>query len=327
MPTILIQGTIAMARGHLLQRFAPDDWEILTWDPSSQSPGDFPALATRADVIIGGSIPTDWPETPDLKLYQIPWTGYDFTTPDRMPAGIPVANTYEHESCMAEYTLLAMLEWQIGLRHLDAECRAHGWNGFGPGTAPSHGEVKGKTLGIVGHGHIGHETAIRARAFGMRCIGIRRSARPCPPELDWLGQQDRLDDLLAESDFVLIACDMNAETIGMINADRLARMKSTGVLINVARGKIVDEDALYDALASRHIGGAVIDTWYNYGADTWPSNRPFHQLDNVILSGHRSAVTEEMFERRWQFIAENCARVLAGQPAENVVFHGTGAAA
>lgn len=324
MPTILVQGSVALARIDLMRRHAPDDWEILTWDPAKDAKADFPTLAQRADVIIGGSVPTPWPAVPHLKLHQIPWTGYDFTSPEKMPAGVPVANTYEHESCIAEYVLLAMLEWQIGLRHLDREVRAHGWNGYGPGVAPVHGEVKGKTLGIVGHGHIGRETALRANAFGMRCIGIRRSARPCPPELDWLGQTGELDRLLSESDFVLIACDMNEETIGLIDADRLAAMKPDSVLINVARGKIVDEDALYDALSARRIGGAVIDTWYNYGPGTWPSNRPFQDLDNVLLSGHRSAVTEEMHERRWQFVIANCARVIAGEPPQNVVFTGTG---
>ena len=323
MPTILIQGNIAVSRAEMLRRYVPADWEILTWDAAHDAPEEYAELAMRADAIVGGSAPVAMPDVPRLKLHQIPWTGFDFTSPEKMPKGVPVANTYEHETCIAEYVLLAMLEWQIGLRHMDAEIRQHGWNGYGPGVAPTHGEVKGRTLGIVGYGHIGHETAMRARAFGMRCIGVRRSARPCPQELDWLGQSDRLDDLLAQSDFVLVACDMNEETIGLIDAARLAKMKPTGVLINVARGKIVDEDALYEALKTGRIGGAVIDTWYNYGMDAWPSNQPFQDLENVILSAHRSAVTEEMHERRWQFVGENCVRAIAGEALENVVFTGT----
>lgn len=324
MPTVLVQGAIAASRADLMRRHAPDGWEVLVWDPKTDAPEAFPALATRADVIVGGGIPTPWPDCPDLKLFQIPWTGFDFTAPHKIPAGVPVANTFEHETAIAEYVLLAMLEWQIGLRHMDAEIRAHGWNNYGPGVAPTHGEVMGRTLGIVGYGHIGHETAVRANAFGMRSIGIRRSKVPCPPELDWLGQTDRLDELLAQSDFVLIACDMNDETRGMIDAARLAAMKPTGVIINVARGKIIDEDALYDALSNRTIGGAVIDTWYNYGAETTPWNRPFDKLDNVLLSAHRSAVTEEMHDRRWRFVAENCARIERGEPPLNIVFTGTG---
>jgi phosphoglycerate dehydrogenase-like enzyme len=190
--------------------------------------------------------------------------------------------------------------------------------------------VRGATLGIIGYGHIGYETAIRANAFGMRCIGVRRSQQPCPAELAWLGQNDRMDELLAQSDFVLVACDMNDETIGMINAEALAKMKPDAVIINVARGKIIDEDALFDALTDRRIGGAVLDVWYNYqmpdDPPVWPSNRPFQDLDNVILSAHRSASTEEMHERRWKFVADNCARIGRGEVPENIVFTGTGAA-
>jgi phosphoglycerate dehydrogenase-like enzyme len=328
MPTVLVQGRIAAAKVDLMRRFAPGGWEVTLWDPDRHDASAFPALATEAHVIVGGAIPTEWPPVPRLTLFQIPWTGFEFTSPERMPAGVPVANTYEHETSIAEYVLLGMLEWQIGLRRMDADFRAKGWAGRMPGDAPVHREVRGLTLGIVGHGHIGHEAAVRARAFGMRCIGIRRSAASCPPELDWLGQPDRLDDLMAESDFVLVACDMNDETLGLVDAGRLAAMKPTGVLINVARGRIVDEDALWQALSARRIGGAVLDVWYNYNQpgkpEVRPSNHPFETLDNVILSAHQSAVTEEMHERRWRFVAENCARIGRGEPPENVVFTGTG---
>lgn len=206
MPTILIQGAIAAGHATRLRDLSPEDWTVAVWDPANDAPEAFPALAAQADVIVGGGIPTPWPPTPNLKLFQIPWTGFDFTAPEKIPAGVPVANTYEHETAIAEYVLLGMLEWQIGLRHMDSELRTKGWAGYGPGRAPVHGEVLGTTVGIVGYGHIGEEVAKRARACGMHCIGIRRSEQPCPPELDWLGRQGDLDRLLAESDFILIAC-------------------------------------------------------------------------------------------------------------------------
>ena len=327
MPTVLVQGRIAAAKVDLMRRFAPNEWEVTLWDPRQHAASAFPDLAASADVIVGGAIPTDWPPVPKLKLFQIPWTGFEFTSPERMPAGVPVANTYEHETSIAEYVLLGMLEWQIGLRHMDREFRARGWAGRMPGDAPTHREIRGLTLGIVGHGHIGREAALRARAFDMRCIGIRRSAAPCPSELDWLGQPDRLDDLMGEADFVLVACDLNDATRGMIDAGRLAAMKPSGVLINVARGGIVDENALWEALSARRIGGAILDVWYNYNQpgrpEVRPANHPFETLDNVLLSAHESAVTEEMHARRWRFVAENCARVARGEPPENVVFTGT----
>ena len=103
-------------------------------------------------------------------------------------------------------------------------------------------------------------------------------------------------------------------------------MKKDGVLINVARGRVVDEESLYQTLFKKTIGGAVIDVWYQYiGADkkeVWPSNFPFHDLDNVILSAHESAWTQEQIERRWQFIAKNLERVELNQLPENLIFIG-----
>lgn len=330
MPNVLVQGRIAAPKADLMRRFAPDGWTVTVWDPGKDPVDAFAPLAEAADVIVGGAIPIEWPATPKLKLFQIPWTGYDFTAPEKMPMGVPVANTFEHETTIAEYVLAGMLEWQIGLRAMDSSFRKHGWGTENVGAAATHGELRGRTLGIIGYGHIGIETAKRANAFGMKCIGIRRRAVSCPDELDWIGQNDRMGELLATSDFVVVACDMNDETIDLIDHKALKQMKPTGVIINVARGRVINEDALYEALSTRQIGGAIIDVWYNYnqaGQDpVWPSNHPFQDLDNTILSPHRSAVTEEMHERRWQFVASNCDRIGRGEAPLNVVFQGTGAA-
>ena len=113
----------------------------------------------------------------------------------------------------------------------------------------------------------------------------------------------------------------------MIGAPQLARMKPDSVIINVARGRIIAEEALYNALKNKTIGAAVLDVWYNYiGADkkeVWPSNYPFQDLDNVILSAHESASTPEQLTRRWQFVAANLNRMAMGEPLKNRVFEGT----
>ncbi len=329
MKTALLQGRLAVPRAALLRERLDEDWRVAIWHPDQNTDAEFPALAAAADVIIGGAIPVQpWPAVPRLKLFQIPWTGHEWTSPERMPKGVPVCNVFEHETSIAEYVLLAMLEWKIGLRHMDAAFRAHGWAGRDVATGPVHGEVRGATLGIVGYGHIGHEVAVRARAFGIKVVGIRRTQPPCPPELEWLGTMARLDELLSVSDFVLVACDLNAETRGLIDAGRLARMKSDGVIINVARGKIIDEAALYAALKERRIGGAVIDVWYNYNEpgkpEVWPANHAFQDIDNVICSAHECGWTEEQVARRWDFVAENLARVARGEAPENLLYLGTG---
>ncbi|MEM1200985.1 MAG: 2-hydroxyacid dehydrogenase [Pseudomonadota bacterium] len=328
MPTALIQGRVATEHTDRLRSLVGSDWEVLEWDPRKQEEDAFAPMLVEADVVIGGKIPLDpWPAVPKLKLFQIPWTGYDFLKPDEIPAGVPVCNTFEHETSIAEYVLLAMLEWQIGLRNMDKGFRAHGWGGRGPGESLIHGEVRGRTVGIVGYGHIGAEVAKRAAAFDMRVIGVRRSTQPTPENLDWLGTTDRLDDLLAESDFVVIACDLNDETRNLINADRFSKMKPDGVIINVSRGAVVEEKALYEALSEKRIGGGVIDVWYNYmkpdEPEPWPTNYPFEKLDNLIASAHECGWTLEQVARRWAFVVSNIERAMRGEELKNVVFTGT----
>jgi phosphoglycerate dehydrogenase-like enzyme len=142
--------------------------------------------------------------------------------------------------------------------------------------------------------------------------------------VSWLGGPERLDEFLGRSDFVVIACSLTAETHGLIDRARLARMKPTAVLINVSRGSIVVEDALYQALRSKVIGGAVIDAWYQYPTrddlTIRPSRYPFHELDNVYMTPHSSAWTLGMVERRWSTIANNLDRLVRGEPLVNVVY-------
>ena len=329
MHTVLMQGRLAVPRAEMLRERLGDGWRITVWDPAQHQPAAFPALAAEADAIVGGAIPVlPWPEVPKLKLIQIPWTGHEFTSADRNPKGVPVCNCFEHETSIAEYVLLAMLEWKIGLRHLDTAFRANGWGGREIAGGPMHGEVRGATVGIIDYGHIGHEVAVRARAFGMKVVGIRRSQPPCPPELDWLGTMARLDELLEVSDFVLVACDLNDQTRGLIDAARLARMKPDGVIINVARGKVIDEAALYAALKDCRIGGAVVDVWWNYNVpgepEVWPTSFPFQELDNVICSAHECGWTQEQVDRRWDFVAANLERVVRGEAPESLLYLGTG---
>lgn len=326
---VLLQGHIAVAGEQHFREFADPHWTLQTWSPDRNSEIEFAAMAAVANVIVGGNIPGDgWPAVPELSLFQIPWAGYNHTGPEQMPAGIPVCNCYEHESSIAEYVLLAMLEWQIRLGKMHQSVCEQGWAGRIVGmTGHYHGEVSGKTVGFVGYGHIAQAIAKRAQAFDMNLMAVRRSTDQKPQELCWLGTPDELNTLLAESDFVVIACDLNDSTRNLFNTERLAKMKANGVLINVSRGGIVDEESLYNALKANSIGGAVIDTWYNYNEqgepEVSPFNFPFEKLDNIIMSAHECGWTEEQVKRRWEFIAGNIRRVEIGDEPENKVFTGT----
>lgn len=135
-----------------------------------------------------------------------------------------------------------------------------------------------------------------------------------------------MDTLLAESDFIICCAPGGAATRGMINARSFEIMKPDAVIANVGRGEVIDEAALYNALASRRIRGGIIDVWYVYPSDDdpnpWPSRFPFQKLDNIIMSPHNSAWTAEMSDRRWVFVADNLDRLARGEPLRNICFEG-----
>ena len=325
--TVLLVGWVSKGKGPALKAALTTDWTIEACDPAEE-PERFRELAPKADAIVGGHISAPWPATPGLKLFQIPFTGYDFLSPEKLPKGTYCCNTYEHETAIAEYILLGMLEWEIGLRHTDRTFRAVGWDGKGAAQGPVHGEVRGKTVGIIGYGHIGREVAIRARGFGMKVTGVGRREMETPAEIDRYETVDNgLERLLAESDYVVVCCPLNEATRGMMNAERFGQMKPTGLIINVARGPVLEEEALYNALATQQIGGAVIDVWYQYPnakeKNPPPSRFPFQDLDNLIMTPHNSGWTQEQIDRRWTFVAANLDRLARGEPLQNVVFQGT----
>jgi phosphoglycerate dehydrogenase-like enzyme len=146
--------------------------------------------------------------------------------------------------------------------------------------------------------------------------------------LAWLETLDALERLLGESDYVLISLPLADNTRGLIDAAQLAQMKPDGVIINVGRGRIIDEGALYAALAENRIGGAIIDVWYDYpgpdGVDRPPSQYPFQKLDNLIMTPHFSARSAAMRNRRWAFVAANLDRFARGEVPQNICFKGTG---
>ena len=204
--------------------------------------------------------------------------------------------------------------------------RSGSWKGsylFGP----THDEVHGKTIGIIGYGHIGREVSKRAKAFGMNVIAAGPRPQNDPGNLDRFFDITELHEMLALSDYVVVAAPLLPETKGLIGSPEFSSMKETAVIINVARGEIIQEKALFDACKNQSIGGAVIDTWYRYPAHVdeqlMPSSLPFEDLDNVTMIPHASAWTAELIERRNQKMSENMNRLLFGQPLLNIVRNGS----
>lgn len=318
---LVIQTIDNDGRLELVPRFLDTPWRIEVAD-STDAPA-FARVMEDADAFISMSWPPAFPPAPRLRLLQLPGAGTDAISFEHVPPGATVCNAFEHEIGISEYALGAMLEWSIGFRRLDARFRQGDWTGSYI-CGPRRVELYGATLGIVGYGHIGREVARRAKGFGMRILACGRQARAGDTFCERILGPDQLDELLTQSDFVLLSVPLEAATRGLINAARLRAMKPTGVLINVARGAVVEEADLYAALAQRRIGGAVLDVWYRYPAQgatrgPVPWNHPFDQLDNVILTPHASGWTTALTERRNRVIADNLNRLARGEAFINVV--------
>jgi phosphoglycerate dehydrogenase-like enzyme len=199
---------------------------------------------------------------------------------------------------------------------------------------PDHrqGELAEKTIGLVGYGAIAREIAKRASAFDMRVIAVSRSERDCPAPLDWYGTMERLHELLDQSDYAVLTCELNDETRGLIDTAEFDVMGRETTLINVARADIVDEDALYTALKEKIIRGAILDVWYKYPTGPltnpgtgggMPSRYDFAALENVLMTPHCSANTEGTMTRRVLGMANNLNLVAKGERPATYIGEGT----
>ncbi len=285
------------------------------------------ARLPEVDVLVGLAFtPAMGAAAGRLRLVQVPGAGIDRVDRAALPAGASLANAYGHEAGIAEYVLGAMLAWNRGFGRLDASLRRGRWEAAWSHDAPpppAVPELAGKTLGILGYGRIGQAVARRALAFDMTVHAIRREPKGTTAEgLAFLGGPGSLDAVLGRADYLTITLALTPETRGMLGARELALMKRTAMLVNVARGEIVDEDALYRALAEGTIAGAALDVWYRYPTEpgpTLPATRPFHELPNVLMTPHVSGWTEGMLAARADIIAGNIERTARGEPPLNLV--------
>ena len=266
---------------------------------------------------------------PRLKLVQVPGAGLDRIERAALARGTSLANAYGHETGIAEYIMGAMLALTRDFVRLDAALRQGTWESqWAVGTAPPAPwpELAGQTLVILGYGHIGQSLARRARAFDMTVLAVRRRAEAIgADDIADVRGPDALLDMLARADYLAITLPLTPETRGLLGARELLAMKPTAVLVNVARAEIIDEDALYAALAERKSAAAALDVWYRYPSGpgaTPPARRPFHELPNVLMTPHVSGWTEGMLEARARLIAENVHRTARGEPPLNLIATG-----
>jgi phosphoglycerate dehydrogenase-like enzyme len=305
-----------------LQRHVATTWSFANLE--ADSPRDELAEAFEAaDALIATHFTRDLPRAPKLRLLQVPGAGYDGIDIAAIPADVRLCNVFEHEAGVAEYALLTMLEAAHRVASADQAIRRGDWSRSSRYGGETDSEIAGKTVTIVGLGRIGRAIARRAKAFDMRVVAANRTRREQEPDVDRSLGLDQLHAALAEGDYVVLACALTPETRGLINAAAFAAMKRNTVIVNVARGPVIDEAALWQALSERRIGGAVIDTWWNYPAtardDVASWAHRFDRLDNTILTPHIAGWTDGTVARRTRFMARNLDRLARGEKLENIV--------
>ncbi len=175
--------------------------------------------------------------------------------------------------------------------------------------------LDGATVGILGLGAIGHSVARRCKALGMRVIGTRRSAEPLEAVDEVLGPEGTRR-VLAESDVVVVVLPLTPETRGSLDAEALAAMKPRGLLVNVARGGIVDEAALARALEEGHLGGAAVDV---FEEEPLPATSPLWTARNALVTPHVAGLARDYMSRVGRIFFENIRRLEKGEPLLNEV--------
>lgn len=252
---------------------------------------------------------------PETKLRWVQsWSaGVDALPLDRMAErGIHLTTTSGIHAYPISETILAMMLSYTRNLHIYARSQAAGrWDRTDPLL-----EMHGKTAGIIGFGAIGEETARLCRAFGMRVLGLRMSGRPSP-HADEMYDASGLDQLLAESDYVIVTLPLTRETRRMFGREQFAKMKNTAMFINIGRGGLVDEQALIDALRDGEIAGAGLDV---FEVEPLPEESPLWKMENVIITPHTAGGSSMYNERALEITLRNLHSYLqTGVPSVNLV--------
>ena len=275
----------------------------------------------EAIVDLGGNIDADLVPAAaraGVEFLQVQTNGLDHVALDEIGrAGLLLAH------CPGQLSSVALAESAMMFILMLAHHYGRARRNFAAGQlyAPTGMELEDRVLGIVGFGASGQQLARRAKAFGLRIMGI--DIRPIEREIldeiqpESIGGPDDLDQVVAQSDFLSLHLHLTEATRHTIDARRLALMKPTACLINVARGGLADEEALYRALLEERLGGAGLDA---FAAEPPDPRRPVYQLPNVCLTPHTAGSTDGTSRKRAQFAADNLDRYARGEEVQGRVF-------
>ncbi len=325
---IVVQGTRKIV--NYLNYFIKIPYKIYYF--AKQNENYFKKLQ-KADVVItmswgktmwGGTDNLKIPKAENLKLIHLPGAGTDAINFSELPKNCKVCNVYEHEIPIAEYCLANILNWEMNLVQKLNRFKNLDWSDCMIFDGPTHSELFQKNIGILGYGKIGKEIAKRIKPFGTSLVGYTRSFKKRDKYLNNLYLSKDLKKTVNKLDYLIISCPLTNKTKDMINANIFKSMKKNAVIINIARGGIINESDLYNALKKKLIGGAIIDTWFRYPQSKEqngfkPSKFLFNKMKNVVMSPHISAWSENMIERRSKVISNNINRLYTKKSLINVV--------
>jgi phosphoglycerate dehydrogenase-like enzyme len=280
----------------------------------------FERAARDATVILTWSVAGDvlrqvWRMSPSVRWVHSRSAGLDgILFPELAASPVPLTNgSGVFSQPLAEFFIAAVLYFAKDLRRMVRSQEAGVWDPF------DIVEVSGQTVGIVGYGDIGRACAVRARALGMRVLAVKRHG-PMLYNMDPLVARtygpDGLNEVLGQSDYVVLAAPLTPETRGMIGDAQFAAMKPDGVIVNLGRGPLIDEAALVRALSARRIKGAALDV---FDREPLPAGHALYKLDNVLLSPHCADHTPDWLERAMQLFLDQFERFRTGEPLLNVV--------
>lgn len=275
-------------------------------------------------VYVGGRFTAEMAASaPQLRLVHVAGAGTDRVDFAALGTDILVANTFHHENSIAEFVLATAILLRRDFLAQDRALRRQVWaSAVYDDTIAQPPTLRGARIGFVGFGHIGRRSWELLRTLGCEGAAVTGSGRVADGHgLSWVGDVTRLDALAGEVDVLVVSAPLTPATAGMIGRNQLSELGPDGVLINVGRGPLVDERALYDALRNAQIRAAAIDVWYRYPTEKGcaPSDLPFHELPNVLMTPHSSGITVDTFRGRADDIAANIGRLTRDEPLRNVV--------
>ena len=320
---IIFHGTGTAPFRADFEKYLDSSHDISLLTDQLTEPGELEQFVS-AEIIIGTALRADHPVPKAAKLYHVAGAGYDGIDVKRLPQGCKFCNCFGHEDAIAEYVMAALLARHVPLADADARLRQGDWTYMAGRSNGLRQESSGGSIGLLGYGHIGRAVARCAKAFNMVVHVANRSPVSQDVNVDHFWPLSHLTSFYDAVDVVIVALPLTDATVGLVDKKAFAAMRPDSLVINVGRGPVIEEQALYDALKSGEIGSAIIDTWYVYPdaetATLYPGNLPFHELKNITMTPHMSGWTWGTIRRRQQTISDNIHRLVACEPLLNVIF-------